>query len=63
MMLPEGDIKMIPTPKMSLKAGSSEMLEQVTEVPRMLHNVAPNEVRSHLYSRVLKKPKGKVVEQ
>lgn len=60
-MLPEGDIKMSPTPKMSLKAGSSEMLEQVT--PRMLHNVAPNEVRSHLHSRVLKKPKGKVVEQ
>lgn len=42
MMLPEGDIKKSPTPKMSLKAGRSEMLEQVTQVPRMLHNVAPN---------------------
>lgn len=30
MTLPEGDTKMSPTPKMSLKSGRSEMFEQVT---------------------------------
>lgn len=62
MMVTEGNTKMSPTPKMSFEAGRSEVLEQVLLGTQNAIYLS-NSLDVESYSRVLKKAKGKIVEQ